>query len=62
VFDLSESKELRDAARIAPIIRISDGEIDSRELFQTAREIRIRHDGNVYRLRLTSLNKLILTK
>jgi hemin uptake protein HemP len=62
VFDLSESKELPDTDDVAPIIRIADGEIDSRELFQKAREIRIRHDGNVYRLRLTSLNKLILTK
>lgn len=39
-----------------------DDEIDSRELFQFQRELRIRHEGNLYRLRLTSLNKLILTK
>ena len=43
-------------------IRVVGTEIDSRELFQSERELRIRHDGSIYRLRLTSLNKLILTK
>ena len=43
-------------------VRVDNQEIDSRELFQSERELRIRHDGNLYRLRLTSLNKLILTK
>lgn len=41
---------------------VKDGEIDSQELFQFQRELRIRHESAVYRLRLTSLNKLILTK
>ncbi|WP_247424109.1 hemin uptake protein HemP [Bradyrhizobium sp. 139] len=36
--------------------------IDSRELFATEREIVIAHGGDTYRLRLTSQNKLILTK
>jgi hemin uptake protein HemP len=36
--------------------------IDSRELFSTEREIIIAHGGDIYRLRLTSQNKLILTK
>jgi hemin uptake protein HemP len=36
--------------------------IDSRELFATEREIIITHGEDVYRLRLTSQNKLILTK
>ena len=36
--------------------------IDSRELFTTEREIIIAHRGENYRLRLTSQNKLILTK
>jgi hemin uptake protein HemP len=43
-------------------VSIVGGEIDSRELFQTEREIRIRHGTDVYRLRLTGLNRLILTK
>jgi hemin uptake protein HemP len=36
--------------------------IDSRELFATEREILIAHGEESYRLRLTSQNKLILTK
>lgn len=34
--------------------------INSRELFQHGREIEIDHEGRIYRLRLTQLNKLIL--
>lgn len=34
--------------------------IDSRDLFQRGREIEIDHEGRIYRLRLTQLNKLIL--
>jgi hemin uptake protein HemP len=37
-------------------------QIDSRELFAAAREIIIAHGEDSYRLRLTSQNKLILTK
>ena len=36
--------------------------LDSRELFATEREIIIAHGEESYRLRLTSQNKLILTK
>ena len=36
--------------------------IDSRELFAAEREIIIAHGEDSYRLRLTSQNKLILTK
>jgi hemin uptake protein HemP len=36
--------------------------IDSRELFAAEREIIIAHGEESYRLRLTSQNKLILTK
>ena len=43
-------------------VNIILGEIDSRELFQSDREIRIRHGADTYRLRLTGLNRLILTK
>ncbi|HJU71981.1 MAG TPA: hemin uptake protein HemP [Paucimonas sp.] len=34
--------------------------INSRELLQHGREIEIDHEGRIYRLRLTQLNKLIL--
>ncbi len=36
--------------------------IDSTRLFAVGREIRISHEGEEYRLRITSNNKLILTK
>jgi hemin uptake protein HemP len=41
---------------VASVIRIK-----SRDLFQQMREVEIDHDGRIYRLRLTQLNKLILT-
>lgn len=39
----------------APIVRIK-----SQDLFRQAREVEIEHNGRIYRLRLTQLNKLIL--
>lgn len=39
-----------------PLLRLS-----SQELMQHAREIEIDHDGRIYKLRITQLNKLILT-
>ena len=39
-----------------PVTRIS-----SRDLFRQMREVEIAHEGRIYRLRLTQLNKLILT-
>lgn len=41
---------------------VNGNRIDSRELFSTEREIIITHGDESYRLRLTSQNKLILTK
>jgi hemin uptake protein HemP len=47
------------ARRDIPVI---DNRVDSRTLFGTAREIIIAHGPDMYRLRLTAQNKLILTK
>ncbi len=44
------------------ILTMRGGRIDSRELFAAEREIVITHGEDSYRLRLTSQNKLILTK
>ncbi len=44
------------------LLSMSGSRIDSRELFATEREIIIVHGAESYRLRLTSQNKLILTK
>ncbi|HZO46634.1 MAG TPA: hemin uptake protein HemP [Xanthobacteraceae bacterium] len=43
-------------------INITADRIDSRDLFINTREITIAHGTDVYRLRLTAQNKLILTK
>ena len=43
-------------------ITMTDNSIDTRELFIGTREVTITHGGERYRLRLTALNKLILTK
>ena len=43
-------------------IRVIEDRLDSRELFGETREIIIAHGSDVYRLRLTAQNKLILTK
>jgi hemin uptake protein HemP len=43
-------------------LTVADNQLDSRDLFASAREIVIAHGADRYRLRLTSQNKLILTK
>ena len=44
------------------VLTVNGSRIDSRELFAAEREITIAHGEDNYRLRLTSQNKLILTK
>lgn len=56
----SPAREADDAASLAarsPVARLS-----SRQLLGSAGEVEIAHAGSIYRLRLTSLGKLILTK
>lgn len=43
-------------------VTMTGNRIDSRDLFSSEREIIISHNEGDYRLRLTSQNKLILTK
>ena len=43
-------------------LTVTGNRIDSRDLFSGDREIIIAHGEDAYRLRLTSQNKLILTK
>jgi hemin uptake protein HemP len=47
---------------VARSVVVSGNRLDSRELFASEREIIIAHGEDRYRLRLTSQNKLILTK
>ncbi|HTD03496.1 hemin uptake protein HemP [Undibacterium sp.] len=44
------------SAEGAPVVRLK-----SRELMRQMREVEIDHEGRIYRLRVTQLNKLILT-
>jgi hemin uptake protein HemP len=53
------AEKLSSATRL---LTMNGSRIDSRELFATEREIIIAHGEDNYRLRLTSQNKLILTK
>jgi hemin uptake protein HemP len=53
------------AVTTSPAIRsltVTGNRIDSRDLFSGDRELIIAHGQDAYRLRLTSQNKLILTK
>ena len=43
-------------------VMVAGTRIDSRELFADQRELLIAHGDDIYRLRLTFQNKLILTK
>ena len=46
----------------APIQQVARRELESLQLFDGAKELLIRHDGECYTLRHTSKGKLILTK
>lgn len=41
--------------------RQGEARLNSRDLFGQAKSVKIEHDGKIYELRLTRLNKLILT-
>ena len=62
VFDLNDSNKEKTTPSESRTVRVARGEIDSQELFQSERELLIRHGSETYRLRRTGLNKLILTK
>ena len=46
----------------ARALQMVNAQLDSRDLFASERVITIAHGDQVYQLRLTSQNKLILTK
>lgn len=45
----------------ATAARAAATRLRSQDLFRQGREVEILHEGRIYRLRLTQLNKLILT-
>jgi len=62
---VSSSNQKREHSEKSPGLRqiaMTALQLDSRDLFVETREILIRHGNDTYRLRLTSQNKLILTK
>lgn len=54
---LAEAAANTGAIQAGPTVR----RIPSRTLMQDRREVEIEHGGKIYRLRVTQLNKLILT-
>lgn len=61
----NEGNRLDSAAAISGAERrvaVINHRIESRDLFIATREITIAHGDDLYRLRLTAQNKLILTK
>jgi hemin uptake protein HemP len=50
------------AAELSRNVVMRGNRFDSRDIFETGREIIIAHGEETYRLRLTAQNKLILTK
>ncbi len=57
------SPQLPEPETLLPFERVSSTltRIKSSDLFQQTREVEIDHEGRIYRLRMTQLNKLILT-
>lgn len=47
--------------RAAPLAPAVPARLTSRDLLQQAKSVQIEHEGKIYELRLTRLNKLILT-
>lgn len=43
-------------------VTVRENRLDSRDIFADTREVIIKHGQEIYRLRLTAQNKLILTK
>jgi hemin uptake protein HemP len=62
VFESDDREDRLETFKTARTVRIVDNQINSQELFQSERELTIRHGEETYRLRRTGLNKLILTK
>lgn len=60
--NLSNGGALPSAAATKRQVVLADNRMDSRDLFAGFREITIAHGDEIYRLRLTAQNKLILTK
>ncbi|GAA4019962.1 hemin uptake protein HemP [Actimicrobium antarcticum] len=59
--DLQKTQSDQDAPVTATAQSLAPTRYQSNDLFQQEREIEIEHHGRIYRMRVTHLNKLILT-
>lgn len=57
----TEKKSIAGQGGQSSELNVRVARIRSEDLFQQQREVEIDHQGRIYRLRLTQLNKLILT-
>lgn len=57
----TEKKRIAGQGGQSSELNVRVARIRSEDLFQQQREVEIDHQGRIYRLRLTQLNKLILT-
>lgn len=61
--DAAVSRDPQEGSNVHPLTRTSGiHELDSVQLLRGQRELRIRHGNEIYRLRHTRNDKLILTK
>lgn len=60
--DRNDGSADQSAAAKSRSISMHGNRFDSRDIFQASREVIIAHGDEIYRLRLTAQNKLILTK
>jgi hemin uptake protein HemP len=58
---IQQKETIADEGGQRPSVQSQATRIRSEDLFQQRREVEIEHQGRIYRLRLTQLNKLILT-
>lgn len=61
-FPVQHAQNTAPAPALSPSRAAKQAEFDSRELMRGGREVLIRHAGQVYRLRHTRNDKLILVK
>ena len=62
LIEIDPKGEQSSAASKSRFVAVRENRISSQEIFVDTREIIISHGDEIYRLRLTAQNKLILTK
>ena len=60
--EIDPKSEKRSSVSTNRSVAVRENRLDSHDIFVGTREVTILHGGELYRLRLTAQNKLILTK